>query len=76
MTLFPNPTTGNVTILFPQNQGFDEVVIYDLEGKIVFSEQIAKNITSKSLNTSTLASGIYTVRLKGATSISQKLVKE
>jgi hypothetical protein len=62
--------------MLPANHGFNEVVIYDLEGKAMISDRIAKDETSKSVDISALAAGVYTVKLKGATSLNQKLIKK
>jgi hypothetical protein len=76
VSVYPNPTSGKATIMLPANHGFNEVVIYDLEGKAMISDRIAKDETSKSVDISALAAGVYTVKLKGATSLNQKLIKK
>lgn len=66
--LFPNPTSGN---LYVEVEGLQKVEIIDAVGRVVLSQN------NGTVNMSTLANGIYTVRVSanGTTSI-KKVVKK
>lgn len=68
LTLYPNPTNGNVNVLFNGKEGETaSVMIYDLSGRLVKSEQIGKLNSSESINysfdTADLRSGVYLVSI-------------
>lgn len=63
--VYPNPTTGNLTVEFAENLGFVEIIVVNTLNKIVYSESI--NTTSqKSLNIdiSNQARGIYFIKIE------------
>lgn len=76
VSLFPNPTTGRATIMLNENHGFNKVAVLDYSGRVVYSERIAASDVSKTFEISGLSSGIYTVRLTGTTTATQKLIKQ
>ena len=62
VVLFPNPSSGsNITLKLSTAISFAEVVIYDLSGKKVFSQNYDTSVIT--LNTK-LASGVYLVGVK------------
>ncbi len=73
LSLFPNPTSGNVTILFDAVDGEDAVLnIMDLSGRIVKTENIGKlspGSTDYSFDTNSLSSGIYIVSVNSNSKI-------
>jgi hypothetical protein len=58
-TIFPNPTSGLVTIT--NNQIFDKVQVFDLSGKLVHSQANINKLKQLELNLSDLNNGIYFV---------------
>ncbi|MBK8658280.1 MAG: T9SS type A sorting domain-containing protein [Bacteroidetes bacterium] len=76
VTLFPNPTTGRATIMLNENHGFNKVTVLDFSGRVVYSEALAASDMSKTFEVSGMSSGIYTVRLTGTTTATQKLIKQ
>jgi hypothetical protein len=62
--LFPNPNSGDFTLFIPQIEGQAQIDIYDLLGRLVYSEKsrewVNHAIEVKNLD---LASGNYFVRL-------------
>jgi gingipain R len=72
--VWPNPSTGKIKIDNSINTPM-EVLIYSLEGRLVFS----KNIVGKNeeLNISKLVKGLYTIEIKAVEKTSnRKLVIE
>jgi photosystem II stability/assembly factor-like uncharacterized protein len=59
--IFPNPTSGNVTINNPG--GYDKLYLYSIRGEILFEQ----NITSQTirLDLSQYGQGVYYIRLEG-----------
>jgi Secretion system C-terminal sorting domain len=70
MTVFPNPTMGNITVQLPENHGFDQLFVYDLVGKLVFSIDLSDNETESTLNLSGIQEGIYFLKPAGSKFIS------
>jgi len=73
--VYPNPTTGSITIEVPNADSFG-FNVYDLSGSIVLSEaNVAGN--SKVVDISTLAKGIYIIKVTSANqSFTQKVILE
>lgn len=66
ISVFPNPSTGQLTIITPKNNGAIKAEIVDLQGKIVFSKDLSNNseiANQHQLNVSSLAKGIYVLNL-------------
>ena len=76
--MFPNPTQNKLTIDLGDISLKDPILsIYDLTGKIVYTEKLATNITSKELNIKSFATGVYFVKIQSdQQTFVQKLVKE
>jgi hypothetical protein len=74
VVVFPNPTNGQVTLVYSEK--IKALEIYDLSGKLVYSENEIMNQKIK-LDLSTYESGIYSFRLMTENSmINGKIVKE
>jgi hypothetical protein len=65
VSIYPNPTNGLVTIE-TKNGNSGAIEIMDLSGKIIFTETIISTTTE--INMSTLAAGVYFVKIKNETS--------
>lgn len=73
--LFPNPTTGLVTLAYGGDQQLQEVTIVDIQGKVVHQEALSTFNQTKVLNVNSLATGMYFVRVQSAAqSVVQKLI--
>ena len=68
---YPNPVVDNVTVSF-QNGGAHKVMIYDILGSLKTSEVIN---SGASINLSSLAKGIYVMKLEGDNSFSKVIHK-
>jgi hypothetical protein len=73
--VFPNPAKDNLTVQLQEDTA-GTLAVFDLNGRIVKSQPI--NGSTAVINTSSLASGIYVIRLeKGGTAVAGvKFVKE
>lgn len=73
VTLYPNPTQGNVTVKVENTYNVLDVAILDLTGKVVMKGESTNNQT---VNIASLKDGYYTVRISTeAGTVSQKLMK-
>lgn len=77
-SIFPNPTQDKLTIDLGDISLKDPILsIYDLTGKIVYSENLAASINTKELNIKSFATGVYFVKIQNdQQTFVQKLVKE
>lgn len=66
--LFPNPTSGNITVRFDANQiGQSELVVIDLTGSEVMKQTIDGYGTQvRNINLPSLTSGLYLVKVNNA----------
>ena len=66
ITIYPNPTKGYIVIKL-NGQNYSELKIYNLMGKMVYSQPLESNISNPQLtmNTGQLISGIYLVQVIG-----------
>ena len=70
ITMYPNPTSGLVTI---KNVGTAAITITSMEGKIVYKTQLNGTIV---LDMSNYAAGVYSLTLQTADAVqTQKLIK-
>lgn len=71
ISIYPNPTTGMVTISL-ENETIDKVEILDILGKVV----ITKTETTSQIDVSELAKGVYVFKIySGGTVIQKKVIK-
>lgn len=60
ITIYPNPNTGD--IIYINNLGIpQEAIIYDLTGKVIYTNQIESGVNTIDIN---LSSGVYIIYLK------------
>jgi len=77
VVIFPNPANDVVNISNPQSIALEEVIIYDMAGRIVITHDLRSTGTEATINISLLQSASYTVTIKGIEGqISKRLVKE
>ena len=67
--LYPNPTSGNVTI---QAAGMNRITVVSALGQVVYDAEIENDMTT--LNMGQFTSGVYMVRIATATGVSVKRV--
>ena len=68
ITIFPNPTNGNVIIYFGSNQLNAEIQIRSIDGKLVY-EQRSKSKNQLKIDLSAYQKGIYFVTIRSQDSV-------
>lgn len=65
--VYPNPVSNNVTIEYslPANEKQGEILIYDLNGKMMESISVGQHFTTVQLNVSSYSRGVYIASLNG-----------
>ena len=77
ITIYPNPTTGLVTISNISNSTFTSIELFTIEGKQMFIDSVLENGDDISLNISALTNGIYFVKIKaGNNEVVKRIVKQ
>ncbi|MEO5584147.1 MAG: T9SS type A sorting domain-containing protein, partial [Flavobacteriales bacterium] len=74
-SVFPNPTTGEVTILSPREMGMVTVDLIDMTGRTMFSTQLVFNANARhQLPLSGIAPGTYALRISTTNGRSSQLL--
>lgn len=69
--LYPNPAFDNVVYITTRDNGFKEITIYDVFGKVVLTDRIR----SSALNISDLIPGVYVIQvIENKKTMTRKLV--
>lgn len=79
VSLFPNPTSGDVVIKYTNSASASITVkVVDVKGSVLFTQDVAASGNGKlALNTDNFASGTYFIEIKdGDTIVTEKLIKE
>jgi hypothetical protein len=72
ISLYPNPTTGNITLSYSQNaSNYSQFIITDITGREVYSQQFNHSAQSN-INLTELNNGIYFWKLISGNNISDK----
>ena len=61
---FPNPTTNQTTISYPQLINEGELQIYNILGQLVYEEKLTKATSQKEINIQNFNAGLYKVIIK------------
>jgi extracellular elastinolytic metalloproteinase len=75
--IFPNPTSGQVTLFNDSNMDINNITILDINGRII--KQITMDSTTTNINFSlvSLAQGMYFVKIENeTTSIVKRILKQ
>ncbi len=64
LIIFPNPTTGQITIVIPSKTIEGELLIHTLQGFIVRKEMVNGLINQVQFSTEDLAAGVYIITFK------------
>ena len=77
VTLYPNPTTSNATLLVKGLTEEATIMVTDQAGRVISTTTLALGQETMEVETSTLASGVYYVRIQTANSVrTEKLIKK
>jgi hypothetical protein len=72
LSIYPNPTSGLITIINQNNMEGIAVTIIDLTGKIVFFDPTVKNYSKNTIDMSALPASVYIIELKTQEKIMRK----
>ena len=65
ISIYPNPSNGIFFLDFPRSQkGLGNVKITDITGKIIFSKDVACNVSTSKINLTNQPAGIYFINIK------------
>lgn len=76
LSIFPNPAATAVTVIFGDDKAND-VVVYDLTGKVVYTQNISNALGNVSVDVSNIANGNYIFKVNydnGTTAVSNVVV--
>lgn len=74
--IFPNPAKDKVYVNYTAS-GSGNIMLVDLQGKVLYNEQVVKASGTTTINMESLASGVYIVKvITGNESYIQKVVKQ
>ncbi|MBN8640584.1 MAG: T9SS-dependent M36 family metallopeptidase [Flavobacteriales bacterium] len=65
VSVFPNPTSDNVTIKINNYSGSLEIQLFDLNGRMIVEKTIDSFSTEEQLSVKGLSSGVYLLKLNG-----------
>ena len=68
ISVFPNPTTGIITI-DPNGTEISAIAVYDYAGKLVYQDKKTSSVEPKMIDLSNLAEGVYNVRVTTESSV-------
>ncbi|MEO0311181.1 MAG: Secretion system C-terminal sorting domain [Bacteroidota bacterium] len=63
LTVFPNPTTGIITVTASNAVIEGSVIVYDIAGKAIFKQKELKEINSFNIDLSSLHNAIYILKV-------------
>lgn len=63
LVVYPNPADENVNISLP-NDGFSKLVLRNLQGQIVYSQQFDSAVELHSIDTKSFSAGVYTISVE------------
>jgi hypothetical protein len=76
LTVMPNPTTDMMTVILP-NEAFEQLTIFNIEGRIVKQQLLDNQSFSQSINCSDLPNGMYLITAKGnGQAVNTRFVKQ
>src|SRR5689334_24380785 len=72
--VYPNPSSGDFTITFPQTIANGNIEIINIEGKIIYTENVI-NISKKDIHLKNIPEGMYFVKIfDGMKNYDRKLI--
>ena len=76
VSIYPNPSNGQFNINVPQYSGLINIMVVDMNGRIVYDVKQEKFSNDKSIDLSNLQSGMYVIKISGESlNYNQKIVK-
>ena len=63
LTLYPNPTSGDLNLELKEASEIKTINIFDLQGRLVISDQADRNSSTQKISVAHLSNGIYFIEL-------------
>jgi len=75
--IYPNPSNGELNIIFDKLQNEGRLEIFDLSGQLMYLKNLQPGNKINSINATNLSTGVYLVKFAGqnAKSITKKWMK-
>jgi hypothetical protein len=64
ISIYPNPSNGNVSIRTINGEGLQSITIYSLTGQVLYNESISDMVSERSLDLGFLGSGMYIISVR------------
>lgn len=61
MRIYPNPSSGRVTLMVPEGEGMESVSVFSMTGQLMHMEQISGRVTERVLELGFLEKGMYMI---------------
>jgi hypothetical protein len=75
MSVYPNPTKGNLTVSLPSSN-YNSIEVTDLSGRVVLTQTVRNNHDNVQVSLEELQKGMYIISAKGANTLRKKVVVE
>lgn len=75
-TVYPNPTNDKITVSFDQSAQFSEMVLIDINGKVLTSLAVSSTSTNMEINLNQYERGVYILKAIGRDVSIVRIVKE
>lgn len=75
---YPNPVSNNITVTVKNNSAIRSLLVYDMLGKLILSQEPASALSTQSLDVSTISKGMYLLEVttEQQLKVVKKFVKE
>jgi len=75
--LYPNPTNGDLTLMFNGTHDYYQANVLDISGKVICTYRLTAGQLNKRINVANIPCGIYAIQLIGSTGQDNfKFIKE
>ena len=66
LTVFPNPSNGQVTLISRGNSSIEHVEVYNIAGKMMYNNDFSNFLTERTIDLSSLGTGVFVLKAKSA----------
>jgi len=64
LTVFPNPSNGQITLLSRGNSTIENVEVYNVAGKLMFNKNFNEFVSQRTIDLSSLDAGVYILKAR------------
>ena len=69
ITVFPNPSNGQITIRSRGNATIENVEVFNIAGKLMYNSDFTNSVSQRTINLSSLNTGVYILKAKSESHI-------